>query len=76
MFCGKYVRVWWFYDTENKRVVLGRLRCKSWSCEHCAKENMKMWRKFLNKRLKAVAHDWYLMTLPARSDARGMLESH
>lgn len=76
MFCPNFVRVWWFYDVENKRVVMGRLRCKSWECDYCAKENMKMWRKFLNIRLRQVADAWYSMTLTAPADKRTRLESY
>jgi len=75
-FCPKFQRVWWYYDAENKRVVMGRLRCKQWDCDYCARENMKMWRSFLNRRLRVVANDWHSLTLTAPRDRRGRLESY
>lgn len=74
--CVRYVRVWWLYDTDNARVKVGRLRCKQWKCDHCARENMKMWRKHLNKRLPAISGQWWLMTLTAPGDKRERLESY
>lgn len=74
--CTRYSRVFWAYDTENNRIILGRLRCKQWSCPHCAIENRKMWRKFLNGKLPQVASDWYLLTLTAREDRRGRIDSY
>jgi len=76
MHCPNFARVWWYYDFENGRVVMGRLGCKSWSCPHCAKENMKMWRRFLNWRLRTLSDSWYSMTLTAPENKRGRIESY
>jgi len=74
--CKRYSRVFCAYDTDNRKIIVGRLRCKQWRCEHCAVENRKMWREFLNKRLPKISGQWWLMTLTARGDTRGRLESY
>lgn len=74
--CKRYSRVFWAYDTDNRKIIVGRLRCKQWKCEHCAVENRKMWREFLNKRLPKISGQWWLMTLTARGDTRGRIESY
>lgn len=74
--CPSYSRVCWYYDAENMRVVVFRLRCGAWKCPVCAVVNRRVWREFLNKRLPKVAGQWWLMTLTARADTRGRIESY
>lgn len=74
--CPKYTRVCWYYDAENMRVVVFRLRCGQWKCPVCAVVNRRLWREFLNKRLPKIAPQWWLMTLTARADTRGRIESY
>lgn len=42
-----------------------RLRCKKWSCPHCAKLNQTQWRVFLGATLPAISPTWTLITFTA-----------
>lgn len=75
-YCKRYSKVFWFYDREEKRVMMGRLRCKQWNCPFCAIVNRQMWRAFFGRRLPSVASQWWLMTLTAPNDKRGRIESY
>lgn len=75
-YCHRYAKVAWKYDKDRQQVVLFRLRCWQWSCPYCARENRKAWRLELNKQLPRLAGQWWLMTLTARNDTRGRLESY
>jgi hypothetical protein len=74
--CPKFQRVAWYYEQKDNRVVVFRLACGMWNCPVCAIANRKRWRTFLNKRLPKIADNWWLMTLTARADTRGRLESY
>lgn len=52
---------------ENDRKLLSRLRCKSWSCDFCAKGNRLRWQAFLLDVLPAISEVWsfHTLTLPA-----------
>lgn len=67
--CEFFSMVCW-KQTQPDTVVMARLRCKSWQCPFCAKENRKVWRKHLQKRLPRVASDWWFITLTAHENLR------
>lgn len=75
-YCQRYSKVAWKYDPERHRVVMFRLRCWQWSCPYCARENRRVWRNALNVQLPRLSGQWWLMTLTARADTRGRLESY
>lgn len=50
--------------------VMARLRCKSWQCAYCAKENRKMWGKHLRKMLPRVSDNWWFVTITAHEKTR------
>lgn len=74
MFCKRYIRTA-IAMTGTKTAVFTRLRCGEWDCEACSKMNASEWRKHLNERLPDVSPEWYLITITARGDTRGHLES-
>lgn len=51
---------------EQGRKLLSRLRCKSWSCDYCAKGNRARWQAFLLDVLPAISEVWsfHTVTLP------------
>lgn len=53
--------------TEDNLKLLSRLRCKSWSCDFCAKGNRARWQAFLLDVLPAISEVWsfHTLTLPA-----------
>lgn len=59
-----------FRQTETGVVVMQRLRCKSWDCPYCAKENRRLWTAHLRRRLPRVASDWWFVTLTAHENLR------
>jgi hypothetical protein len=59
-----------FKDTDGDKVLMKRLRCKSWQCPYCARENRRLWAKHLRKRLPRVASDWWFITLTAHEKQR------
>lgn len=67
--CTKYLKVA-YTVTGPKKALLTRLRCKQWSCDHCAEKNANLWRYWLIKRLPEVSGEWWLMTLTASSFTR------
>lgn len=60
-----------FKQTTPDTVVMARLRCKSWQCPFCAKENRKMWGKHLRSRLPKVSSNWWFVTVTAHENLRG-----
>jgi len=75
-YCRHYSKVWWVYDSEKKTVNLGRLRCKQYKCPYCARQNQRETKQFLLTRLSKMDGEWYFMTLTARGDTRGRIESY
>lgn len=75
-YCRRYSKIAWKYDAEKQRVVMFRLRCWQWSCPYCARENRRAWRNALNAQLPRLSGQWWLMTLTARADTRGRIESY
>lgn len=59
-----------FRETEAGVVVMQRLRCKSWQCSYCAKENRRLWAAHLRKRLPRVSSNWWFVTLTAHELTR------
>lgn len=57
-----------FAQTGPKEALFTRLRCKQWSCPHCALKNASIWRAFLKERLPDVSPQWWLLTLTAHSN--------
>jgi len=47
-----------------------RLRCKSWQCPYCAKENRREWREHLRKVLPQITENWWFVTLTAHEKDR------
>lgn len=58
---------------EKQQKLLSRLRCKSWSCDFCAKGNRSRWQAFLLDVLPAISEVWsfHTLTLPAWIRKRG-----
>lgn len=59
-----------FKQTQPGVVVMVRLRCKSWSCDYCAKENRKEWAKHLRKVLPQITENWWFVTVTAHENLR------
>jgi len=57
------------------QVEIVRLRCKSWSCEYCAKFNRDMWRSHLKKRIGKMGGTWWFVTITAHEWNRGAAET-
>jgi len=64
--CQFYKRIAFRHD-EVKGWSMFRLRCKSWQCEVCQKENQRQWRRHLRKRLPAISENWWFGTITAPS---------
>jgi len=62
-------------QTTPQTVVMARLRCKSWQCPHCAKENRAEWRKHLQKMLPKIGTNWWFVTLTAHAALRSATTS-
>lgn len=72
--CQKYLKVA-YTVTGPKKALLTRLRCKRWSCDHCAAKNARMWQYWLIKRLPEVSDAWWIVTLTAHENTRTTLSS-
>lgn len=62
-------------QTTLETVVMARLRCKSWQCPHCARENRAEWRKHLTKVLPKISSNWWFVTLTAHAALRSATTS-
>lgn len=54
-----------FKESDAGVVVMQRLRCKSWQCPYCAKENRRLWADHLRRRLPRLSANWWFVTLTA-----------
>jgi len=72
--CEKYIKVA-YAITGDRKAVFTRLRCKQWTCDHCAKKNAGMWQYWLIKRIPEVSQKWWFMTLTASRFERTTLQS-
>lgn len=52
------------------KIIMTRLRCKSWSCPICARKNRQTWRNFLSAKLRKISSVWWFGTLTAPAWAR------
>jgi len=68
-FCPFFSLVAYSQNTPDT-VVMKRVRCKSWQCAYCAKENRRLWAAHLRHRLPRVADDWWFLTLTAHENTR------
>lgn len=68
-FCPNFDFIVWRYNRLNQ-VELTRLRCKSWSCDYCAKLNREMWRSHLKKRIGKMGGTWWFITITAHEGSR------
>lgn len=59
-----------FQETDTDKVLMKRLRCQSWGCAYCARENRRLWAAHLRHRLPRVAADWWFITLTAHEALR------
>lgn len=59
-----------FQETDTEKVIMKRLRCQSWSCSYCARENRRLWAAHLRNRLPKVADRWWFITLTAHEALR------
>lgn len=59
-----------YNQTMPDTVVMKRVRCKSWQCTYCVKENRRLWAAHLRRRLSQVASDWWFITLTAHESTR------
>jgi len=59
-----------FQETDTEKVIMKRLRCQSWGCSYCARENRRLWAAHLRNRLPKVADRWWFITLTAHEALR------
>jgi len=59
-----------YNQTTPETVVMKRVRCGSWQCTYCARENRRLWAAHLRRRLPQVATDWWFLTLTAHENER------
>lgn len=59
-----------FKQTTPNTVLMKRLRCGSWQCPYCAKENRRLWADHLKRRLPQVSPTWWFITLTAHQNKR------
>lgn len=57
-------------ETQPGTRVMSRLRCKSWQCPYCAKENRKAWGKHLRRMLPRISDNWWFVTITAHEHTR------
>jgi len=72
--CRRYIKVAYALIAP-KEALFTRLRCKQWSCDHCAAKNAREWQYWLIKRLPEVSSEWWLVTLTANRFERTTLAS-
>jgi len=61
-FCPNFDFIVWRRNRLNE-VELTRLRCKSWSCDYCARLNRDLWRLHLKKRIGKMGGEWWFVTV-------------
>ena len=54
-------------DYRKRHTAVAHIRCKLWSCSHCAVENRKQWRAVLYKRLPEISPQWSFHTFTTGS---------
>lgn len=54
-----------YKETVPGRVLMKRLRCKSWQCPYCARENRRLWAAHLQRQIPKVSSEWWFITLTA-----------
>ncbi len=76
-FCPRFKLIVWQQSAPDV-VLMSRIRCKSWSCSHCAKKNRELWSSFLKMKLQRVSSNWWFVTITAHErdrSAAGSLEN-
>lgn len=68
-FCPFFSLVAYSQNTPDT-VVMKRVRCGSWQCSHCARENRRLWAAHLKRRLPQVSDNWWFVTITAHEDYR------
>jgi len=61
--CPNFSLIVW--KKEVGKIIMSRLRCKSWQCDYCAQKNREMWRSHLKKRIGRLAGEWWFITITA-----------
>jgi len=59
-----------YNQTTPETILMKRVRCGSWQCSYCARENRRAWAKHLRRRLPQVGDNWWFITLTAHEDYR------
>jgi len=59
-----------YQENDSDKIPMKRLRCQSWQCAYCAKENRRLWAAHLRNRLPKVSSDWWFVTLTAHEALR------
>jgi len=59
-----------YNQTTPETVVMKRVRCGSWQCAYCARENRRLWAAHLKRRLPQVSDTWWFITLTAHENER------
>jgi len=59
-----------YNQTTPDVVLMKRVRCGSWQCSYCARENRRLWAAHLRHRLPRVSPDWWFLTLTAHENTR------
>jgi len=62
---GKRVAVGRIPKREAGKIIMSRLRCKSWQCDYCASKNRELWRSHLKKRIGRLGGEWWFVTVTA-----------
>jgi len=63
-FCPRFKLIVWQQSAPDT-VIMSRIRCKKWSCSHCADKNRAIWRNFLSAKLQRVSSNWWFVTITA-----------
>jgi hypothetical protein len=69
-YCPKFQAI--ILAVENNKILVGRTRCKMWTCPYCAVVNQKMWRARIIEHINTSDCKWTWFTLTAHSKKRGI----
>lgn len=59
-----------YSQTTPETVLMKRVRCGSWQCPYCVRENRRLWAAHLRRRLPQIGDNWWFITLTAHEDHR------
>lgn len=62
-YCPRYPRLAIGWDGKSNEALLIRVRCKQWTCPHCAQVNKRQWQRRLIEGIKQLGGSWSFWTL-------------